>query len=52
VFCNTDGHLYCVPCAKNALPVDQTCGWRAAGPYYDCGMTGADPSGNNPLACP
>lgn len=58
VFCDADGKLYCLPCKDNSEPAQQTCGWRAvddAGDpanYYDCGGSGADPSGSNPLACP
>lgn len=28
------------------------CGWNGGEQYYDCGQTGADPSGTNPLECP
>ena len=27
------------------------CGWNAANNFYDCGQSGADPSGQNPYAC-
>ena len=29
----------------------QGCGWDAANGYYDCGESGADPSGTYPLSC-
>ena len=33
------------------LNCSTSCGWSAANDYYDCGQTGADPSGTHPLSC-
>ena len=30
----------------------QSCGWKQQAQYYDCGASGADPSGTHPLECP
>lgn len=50
--CGSDNALYYWECAKlNKLPCPTGCGWNAAAGYYDCGFTGADPSGTNPKAC-
>ena len=32
-------------------PLTNACGWSAANSYYDCGGSGADPSGSAPIAC-
>ena len=30
----------------------ETCGWSADNPYYVCGGSGPDPSGERPITCP
>jgi len=39
-------------CGQNTTPADQTCGWDTSSGYYDCGFTGADPSGTASITCP
>ncbi len=46
-----DGYVCSLPCSENQPP-QNTCGWNAEEGYYDCGQTGADPSGEHPLECP
>ena len=56
--CDTDGSLkWCeggwictIPC-QDATPPGDTCGWLADGPFYDCGQTGAEPTGTHPIDC-
>lgn len=48
-FCE-DGQLNTMDCSTNTPPDDQ-CGWKEAEGYYDCGGSGADPSGLNPVDC-
>ena len=45
------GCLKTIDCSTNTAPAD-TCGWDATNGFYDCGQTGADPSGTHPLSCP
>lgn len=47
-----DGRLYCLDCRDNPAG-QQSCGWRTAGGAggYDCGGSGADPSGLFPREC-
>lgn len=45
-YCSQDGGAVFVECGENG------CGWNEADAYYDCGNTGADPSGNAPIECP
>ena len=51
-FCNTESNLIVQDCGSSG------CGWEADPPgwegpgYYECGFSGADPSGDNPIACP
>jgi agmatine/peptidylarginine deiminase len=42
------GNTYCIDCTQ-ASPA--SCGWLADQGFYDCGQSGADPSGANPLEC-
>ncbi len=51
--CCEEGQLkYC----QNGQLVEELCnngcGWNGAAGYYDCGQSGADPSGQWPLECP
>ncbi len=54
VFCD-NGKLFCIDCPKAAEAVQQTCGWDGepgtGKGFYNCGLKGADPSGQNPLGC-
>ena len=43
---------YCDKGAIARLACGDGCGWDAAKGWYDCGFTGADPSGQHPDACP
>jgi hypothetical protein len=49
LYCDND-ELQTIPCGDNEAP-NNTCGWSADDGFYDCGQTGADPSGKNPLEC-
>ena len=40
-----------IDCGDNDPPND-TCGWREDAGYYDCGQTGAEPTGQFPIDCP
>ncbi len=44
------GCLRTIDCSLNTAPYN-TCGWNASAGYYDCGQTGADPSGEHPIEC-
>jgi len=46
VFCDK-GQLFCLDCPQGG----SECGWKADAGFYDCGGTGADPSGDNPKDC-
>ena len=48
IWCDND-QLYCLDCVGQ----DAFCGWMGDNPWYGCvgTETGADPSGENPLAC-
>ncbi len=49
-WCAPDG-LHSVDCAANPAPFN-TCGWSFSKGFYDCGGTGADPSGVASPECP
>jgi hypothetical protein len=50
--CGADNALYYWECTKlNKIACTNGCGWNAAAGYYDCGFTGADPSGVNKREC-
>ena len=34
------------------IPCPDSCGWDAGNAYYECGFSGAEPTGQLPLACP
>ena len=45
------GAFYCLDCSSYDPP-DNLCGWKADDAnFYDCGGSGADPSGANPMDC-
>jgi hypothetical protein len=44
------GCLHTIDCSTNPAG-SRTCGWDSEYDTYDCGQTGADPSGLFPLAC-
>ena len=44
------GPLCGLDCISNATEAGKVCGWSSSG-WYDCGGSGADPSGTNPLEC-
>jgi agmatine/peptidylarginine deiminase len=48
-----DGTLlqYCSNNAAQTVNCTNSCGWDASNGYYDCNESGADPSGEYPLAC-
>ena len=53
-FCE-GGAVQTMDCGANTDPAKKVCGWAAAtdlGDIYDCGGSGEDPSGSNPIACP
>jgi len=45
-----NGTIQTIDCGENE-PRYAICGWSDEAGYYDCGQTGADPSGQFPLAC-
>jgi len=51
--CLGTGIAYCDPSNGQAAAGDcgNSCGWDTTNGYYNCGMTGTDPSGANPLEC-
>jgi len=49
-WCENDS-LKTIDCTNNQAPND-VCGWKEAAGFYDCGGSGADPGGTNPLYCP
>ena len=50
--CCDDGTLYyCETNQVYSQPCGGSCGWDQSNDWYDCGMSGADPSGEHPLAC-
>jgi len=49
-WCDSGG-IHALDCSLNPAPLD-TCGWSGVQGYYDCGGTGADPTGENPALCP
>ncbi len=53
--CDGDTVHFCDAGAPDSIDCETGCGWDATGRegagWYDCGGTGADPSGANPLAC-
>jgi MYXO-CTERM domain-containing protein len=48
-----DGKLlqYCEDSQLKQQQCQQSCGWDKTNGFYDCGFTGADPSGQFPIAC-
>jgi len=42
---------YCSNNAVQTVSCGNSCGWDTGNQYYDCGESGADPSGEFPLAC-
>ncbi len=48
-WCDLDA-LHAIDCTHNESP-NNTCGWNAEAGFYDCGGSGADPSGVWPEIC-
>jgi hypothetical protein len=52
VWCADGDALVCgLDCGRNAVAPWDQCGWREPLAGYDCGGSGADPSGTLPLTC-
>ena len=49
--CEGNTLKYCEGNAVKGGNCNNGCGWDAGGGFYNCGGSGADPSGNNPLEC-
>ena len=51
--CSEDGGTlsYCENDQLQSGPCEGGCGWDPENNFYNCGFTGADPSGANPLTC-
>jgi hypothetical protein len=54
--CDGNNLLYCDGGEPASIACEDSCGWDPTGGsdgagWYDCGFTGADPSGANPLTC-
>jgi len=43
--------LQTMDCGENPAPFDE-CGWNELKGFYDCGGSGSDPTGQNPVYCP
>lgn len=50
--CSGNLSLWCEDGAPKGSDCADGCGWDDANGFHDCGQTGADPSGTNPLECP
>jgi uncharacterized protein (TIGR03382 family) len=48
IYCD-EGELFCIDCKQNEDAADQVCGWLDE--YYECGGSGEDPAGKNPMQC-
>ncbi|MEC9072628.1 MAG: agmatine deiminase family protein [Myxococcota bacterium] len=49
--CEGGSVFYCENNSLKQTSCNAACGWIAANQFYDCGGSGADPSGANPLSC-
>ncbi|GMV39917.1 MAG: hypothetical protein AMXMBFR64_16330 [Myxococcales bacterium] len=50
--CDGDDVRFCDGGVVGRLSCKDGCGWDGAKGWYDCGQSGADPSGDHPLSCP
>ncbi|MEC8023759.1 MAG: agmatine deiminase family protein [Myxococcota bacterium] len=49
--CSGSQLKYCDENQVQTISCTSSCGWNAGAEWYDCGFSGADPSGDNPLSC-